>query len=228
MPRVLIIGGGISGLSTAHYLSRAGIRATIVESRPRLGGVIQTERVEGCTIEAGPDSFLSAKPAAMELIRDLGLERDVIGSNDRERITYVRKHGRLVPLPDGMMMMVPTRVRPVAASPLLSWGTKLRMGLELIAPPKARAGDQSVAGFVREHYGQEAVDYLAEPLLSGIYGGDPEQLSLRAVLPRFAELAQQHGSLTRGVLKSRPKNSGSPAPLFRTLKGGLGQLVDAL
>src|SRR5215217_4033975 len=101
--RVLIIGGGISGLSTAYYLSKAGIRSTIVESRPRLGGVIQTEQIDGCTLEAGPDSFLSAKPAALDLIRDLGLSQEVIGSNDHLRVTFVKKHGRLVPLPDGLM-----------------------------------------------------------------------------------------------------------------------------
>ena len=227
MPGVIIVGGGISGLSTAHYLSKAGIRATIVESRPRLGGVIQTEQVDGCTIEAGPDSFLSIKSAAMDLIRDVGLEGEVIGSNDHERVTFVRRHGRLVPLPDGMMMMVPTKAMPVVTSPLLSWGTKIRMGLELVSPPAAKSEDRSVAEFVREHYGQEAVDYLAEPLLSGIYGGDPERLSLQSVLPRFAELAKQHGSLTRGLLASRSK--GAPeGPIFRTLKSGLGRLVDAL
>ena len=111
MPKVVIIGGGISGLSAAYYLAKGGASCTILESRPRLGGVIQTERVEGCTIEAGPDSFLSAKPAALELIRELGLSDQVIGSNDHLRITYVRKGGRLIPLPDGLMMMVPTRIK---------------------------------------------------------------------------------------------------------------------
>ena len=229
MPRVVIIGGGISGLSTAYYLAKGGVSSTIVESRPRLGGVIQTEHVEGCTIEAGPDSFLSVKPAAMDLIRELGLAGDVIGSNDHLRVTFVRKGGRLVPLPDGLMMMVPTKILPLVTTPLLSLGTKARMGLELLRAPKMRPDDESVADFVREHYGQEAVDYLAEPLLSGIYGGDPRELSVRAVLPRFVELAQKYGSLTRGVLTSRaqaPKTQ-SPAPLFRTLKGGLGQMVNA-
>jgi protoporphyrinogen/coproporphyrinogen III oxidase len=228
--RTLIIGGGISGLSAAHYLAKAGLPSTIVESRPRLGGVIRTEHIAGCTIEAGPDSFLSAKPAALELIHDLGLAGDVIGSNDHLRVTFVRKNGRLVPLPDGLMMMVPTKILPLITTPLLSIGTKARMGLELLRAPKPHAEDQSVAGFVREHYGQEAVDYLAEPLLSGIYGGDPGLLSVQAVLPRFVELAAKYGSLTRGVLASRaqaPKPQ-SPAPLFRTLKGGLGDLVDAL
>ncbi len=230
MPRVVIIGGGISGLATAYYLSKAGIPSTIVESRPRLGGVIRTEQVDGCTLEAGPDSFLSAKPAALELIRDLGLSGDVIGSNDHLRVTFVKKNGRLVPLPDGLMMMVPTKILPLVTTPLLSLGTKVRMGMELFRAPKPRGEDESVADFVREHYGQEAVDYLAEPLLSGIYGGDPRQLSVRAVLPRFVELSQKHGSLTKGVLASRAqaKQQGPPAPLFRTLKGGLGQMVNAV
>jgi oxygen-dependent protoporphyrinogen oxidase len=230
MPRVVIVGGGISGLSAAYYLSKAGISSTIVESRPRLGGVIQTEHVDGCTLEAGPDSFLSAKPAALELIRDLGLSNDVIGSNDHLRVTFVKKNGRLRPLPDGLMMMVPTKVLPLVTTPLLSWGTKIRMGLELLRAPKLHGEDESVADFVREHYGQEAVDYLAEPLLSGIYGGDPRQLSVSAVLPRFVELSQKYGSLTKGVLASRAqaRQQGPPAPLFRTLKGGLGQMVGAV
>src|SRR5208283_2251684 len=114
----VIIGAGISGLSTAYYLARGGVPSTILESRPRLGGVIQTERVEGCTLEAGPDSFLSIKPAALELIRDLGLADQVIGSNDHLRVTFVRKRGRLVPLPDGLMMMVPTKILPLLGTRL--------------------------------------------------------------------------------------------------------------
>src|SRR6516165_514048 len=126
MPRVVIIGGGISGLSTAYYLAKRGIPSTILESRPRLGGVIQTEHVEGCTIEAGPDSFLSAKPAALELIRELGMSDQVIGSNDHLRVTFVKKNGRLVPLPDGLMMMVPTKIMPLVTTGLVSVGTKIR------------------------------------------------------------------------------------------------------
>jgi oxygen-dependent protoporphyrinogen oxidase len=230
VPRVVIIGGGISGLSAAYYLARGGVPSTILESRPRLGGVIQTERVEGCTIEAGPDSFLSAKPAALELIRELGLAGEVIGSNDRLRVTYVRKGGRLLPLPDGLMMIVPTRILPLITTSLLGWRTKFRMGMELLRAPRPKPDDESVADFIQEHYGAEAVDYLAEPLLSGIYGGNPSQLSVASVLPRFVELANQYGSLTRGVLAARAKagRNRNPAPLFRTLKGGLGQLVDAV
>src|SRR3954451_21853501 len=139
MPRVAIIGGGISGLSAAYYLAKAGVPSTIIESRPRPGGVIQTDRVEGCIIEAGPDSFLSSNPAALALIRDLGMSDQVIGSNDHLRVTFVRKNGRLVPLPEGLMMMVPTRLVPLITTPLLSIGTKARMGLELLRPPRPKA-----------------------------------------------------------------------------------------
>jgi oxygen-dependent protoporphyrinogen oxidase len=227
---VAIIGGGISGLSTAYYLAKAGVASTLVESRPRLGGVIQSEHVAGCVIEAGPDSFLSLKPAAMDLIRELGLAGDVIGSNDHLRVTYVWKGGRLVPLPDGLQLMVPTKLMPLLTTRLLSWPTKFRMGMELFHPPGRHPEDQSVAQFVASHYGPEAVDYLAEPLLSGIYGGSPSALSINSVLPRFVELEAKYGSLTKGVLAELKANKAQARrlPLFRTLKSGLGQMVEAL
>jgi oxygen-dependent protoporphyrinogen oxidase len=231
MAPVTIIGGGISGLSAAYYLAKAGIPSKIIEPRTRLGGVIQTEHVEDCVIEAGPDSFLSVKPAAMDLIRELGIADQVVGSNDHLRKTYVLRHGRLVPLPDGLMLMVPTRVLPLVTTSLLSWPTKIRMGLELFRSPGRHGnGDQSVAEFVEAHYGREAVEYLAEPLLSGIYGGNPEALSVTSVLPRFVELDRRYGSLTKGVLAERRAVASQAAslPLFRTLRGGLGDLVTAL
>ena len=180
---------------------------------------------EGCTLECGPDSFLSAKPAALALIKELGLEGDVIGSNDHQRTTYILKHGALVALPEGVMMIVPSRVMPMVKSPLLGWGTKIRMGLEYFRKP-GESRDRSVAEFVTDHFGQETLDYLAEPLLSGVYGGDPAQLSVGSVLPRFLEMEAKYGSLVRGVLAARSKARRRSGPLFRTLKGGLGTLVD--
>jgi oxygen-dependent protoporphyrinogen oxidase len=229
MPKILIVGGGISGLSTAYYLNKAGVRPTLVEKAPQLGGVIRTSVQQGCVLEAGPDSFMAAKPWAMDLIREVGLADQVIGSNDHLRVTYILRHGKLVPLPDGLMMMVPTKIMPLVGTRLLSWGTKIRMGLELLRrPPKAPLADRSVYDFLLDHYGQESIDYLAEPLLAGVYGGDPREMSVNSVLARFVEIEAKYGSLTRGVLAApRPKGSGSGS-LFRSLKNGIGQLVDAL
>ena len=182
-------------------------------------------------IEAGPDSFLAQKPWAMDLIREVGLAGDVIASNDHLRKTFVLKHGRLVPLPDGLLFMVPTKILPLVGTRLLGPLTKLRMGLEWFRrPPAAALPDRSVAEFVEDHYGREAVEYLTEPLLSGVYGGDPGTLSILSVLPRFAELETRYGSLTRGVLYARRAAAAQArnVPLFQTLKGGLEQLVNTL
>jgi oxygen-dependent protoporphyrinogen oxidase len=204
MTPVVVIGGGISGLSTAYYLWKASIRCTLIERQSRLGGVIATERVGDCLLEAGPDSFLAAKPWAMDLIRELGLASEVIGSNDHRRVTYVLRRGRLIPLPDGLMLMVPTRIRPMVTTRLLGVPTKLRMGLEWFRfPPPRPVADRSVADFVLDHYGAETVAYLAEPLLAGVFGGDVRELSAPSVLPRLVELEEKYGSLTRGVLMSR-------------------------
>ncbi len=222
-----IIGGGISGLTAAYYLNKAGVHATVIEKAAKLGGVIQTETQQGCLLESGPDSFLAAKPWALELIAELGLKHDVIGSNDHLRVTYIVRGGKLVPLPDGLMMMVPTKVLPLLRSPLLSWSTKLRMARELFRRRSpVTAQDRSVYEFLLDHYGEEANDYLAEPLLAGVYGGDPRDLSAQSVLPRFVAIESEYGSLSRGVLAAlRPTSGGS---LFKTLKGGLGQLIEAL
>jgi oxygen-dependent protoporphyrinogen oxidase len=224
--RVVVVGGGISGLSAAYDLTATGADCTILEKQARVGGVIETRVTDGCTLECGPDSFLAAKPAALTLIKELGLEADVIGSNDHQRTTYILKHGALVALPEGVMMIVPTRVMPMVKSPLLSWGTKIRMGLEYFRKP-GESHDRSVAEFVTDHFGEETLDYLAEPLLSGVYGGDPAQLSVGSVLPRFLQMEAKYGSLVRGVLAGR-SGAAPSGPLFRTLKGGLGTLVDSL
>lgn len=209
--KALIVGGGISGLSAAYYLAKAGIRPTLVEKAPELGGVIHTSVQQGCVLEAGPDGFMAAKPWAMDLIRELGLADQIIGSNDHSRVTYIVKHGKLVPLPDGIMMVVPTKIMPLIGTRLFSWETKIRMGLEFFRRPNGKRPDRSVYDFLMDHYGRESIDYLAEPLLAGVYGGDPKQMSVNSVLSRFAEIESKYGSLTRGVLAA-PQTSQDRRP----------------
>ena len=235
MTRVAIIGGGISGLAAAFALEerrQAGesISYVIYEAGPRFGGVLVTEVVDGCLVEAGPDSFLTEKPWAADLCRRLGIEDQLIGSNDRHRKTYILVKGKLTPLPDGLMFMVPTRLAPALLSTLFSPATKLRMIREWRFAPRGSRSDESVAALVERHYGAEMVERLADPLLSGVYGGEAAQLSVRAVLPRFLEMESKYGSLGRGMLAAhKNKNSAQPAPpIFTSLKGGMQQLVEAL
>ena len=235
MTRIAIIGGGISGLTAALTLEdqrRAGaLDYTLFESSPRLGGVLHTDHVDACIVEAGPDSFISEKPWATDLCRTLGLGDQLIGSNDAGRKTYILVRGRLIPMPDGLMFMVPTKILPTGFSPLFSWSTKLRMAQELFHPPRAATADESVASFIERHYGAEMVGRLADPLLSGVYGGEASSLSVRAVLPRFAEMERTHGSLGRALFAARkkmPHSANKPAPLFTSLKNGMQQLVETL
>ena len=240
--RIAIIGGGIAGLAAAYELELArcagmAVEYEIFEAGPRLGGVISSEIVNGTVIERGPDSFLTEKPAAAALCRELGLESELLPSNDAQRRTFILVRNRLVPLPEGLMFLIPTRLLPTLLTPLFSILTKLRMGLELLHRQRPRAADESVANFVRRHYGQQIVDRLADPLLSGIYGGDAAQLSAQAVLPRLVEMEEKHGSLTRGVLAGmRARRAAAdledeepvPPPTFTTLRRGLQQMIDAL
>jgi protoporphyrinogen/coproporphyrinogen III oxidase len=235
MKRIAIIGGGISGLSAAYALEQqrgAGTQVEYVlfESGSRLGGVMVTERAEECLIEAGPDSFLTEKPWAIDLCRQIGLENELIGSNDAERKTYILVNGKLVVMPDGLMFMVPTKILPAVFSPLFSLRTKLRMAREWFHPPHKAEHDETVAAMVERHYGSEMVGRLADPLLSGVYGGTAADLSVRAVLPRFAEMESNYGSLGRAMLAARRKMGPSSAnrPLFTSLKEGMQQMVDAL
>jgi protoporphyrinogen/coproporphyrinogen III oxidase len=238
MRRIGIIGGGISGLSAAYTLEKArragaSLEYMVFESSPRFGGALKTEHVDGCVIEAGPDSFLTEKTWASDLCRELGLGDQLIASNDARRKTYILVKERLVPIPDGLMFMVPTKIVPVLRSPLFSLDTKLRMAREwFYKQQSAAADDESVSTFVERHYGSEMVDRLADPLLSGVYGGDASELSIRAVLPRFVEMEQKYGSLGRGMLaaRKRTQQNGTPPnrPLFTSLKDGMEHIVDAL
>jgi oxygen-dependent protoporphyrinogen oxidase len=237
MKRIAIIGGGVSGLTAAYTIeqkrqSGTPVQYVLFESRVRLGGVLVTDRVDGCLVEGGPDSFLTEKTWAAELCTKIGLGDQLIGSNDSLRKTYIVNKGKLVELPDGLMFMVPTKIMPTVRSPLFSLGTKIRMAAEWFRPPHKALEDETVAQMIERHYGSEMVELLADPLLSGIYGGDASQLSVRAVLPRFADMESKHGSLGRGMLKAR-KNiataENEPArPVFTSLKGGMQQMADTL
>ncbi|MDP9264327.1 MAG: protoporphyrinogen oxidase [Acidobacteriota bacterium] len=234
MKRIAIIGGGIAGLSAAFYLEQAkrggaALEYVLYEAGERLGGVLRTERVDDCLVEAGPDSFLTEKPWAAELCRELGLEDQLLGSNDQLRRTWIYANRRLRPMPDGLQFMVPTRTWPIVFSRLFSTRTKLRMFGELFSPAHTSSADESAAALVERHFGREVVERLADPLLAGVYGGDAARLSARAVLPRFTEMEAQTGSLIRGMLAARRKRAGAPQPpLFSSLKDGMQQLVDAV
>jgi oxygen-dependent protoporphyrinogen oxidase len=236
MKRIAIIGGGISGLSAAFELEqrrRAGqpLEYVVFESSARFGGVIATERVDDCVVEAGPDSFLSEKPWAAELCRQLGLDGQLIASNDSLRKTYMVSNHRLVPLPDGLMFMVPTEMMATLTSPLFSLGTKARIAQEWLRPPRRAEADESVASLVSRHYGSEMVERLADPLVAGVYGGEASQLSARAVLPRLVEMESTQGSLGRAMMARRRagrRDKSVAQPVFSSLKDGMQQLVDAL
>jgi oxygen-dependent protoporphyrinogen oxidase len=234
MKRIAIIGGGISGLSAAFFLEQrrlAGmpLEYVLFEASPRFGGVILTERVDECLVEAGPDSFLTEKPEAAELCGELGIADQLVGSNDSQRKIYILVNGKLIAMPDGLAFMIPTKILPAVLSPLFPWHTKLKMACEWFHPPLEVKNDESVASFVERHYGKEIVDRLADPLLSGVYGGDASHLSVKAVLPRFAEMQERHGSLGKATIKNRSQAIGKDArPIFTTLKEGMQQLLDAL
>lgn len=240
---VAIIGGGISGLSTAWYLQQAGVSYALLESSDRWGGKIQTEATavaDAATpfiIEAGPDSFLTQKPWAWQLARELGMDNRFLPTNDHMRQTFVLNKGKPTPLPDGVMLIVPTKITPFALSPLISWPGKLRMGLDLFIKPRTDGQDETLAEFVERRLGSEALDKIAEPLLSGIYNAEAEKQSLLATFPRFRDVEEKHGSLIKGMVAARRASANGSAPssdgrkppsMFISFKGGMGELIEGL
>ncbi len=236
----MIAGGGIAGLATAFSLQERAAEAglslvcTLVEADRHWGGKILTQRVDALLIEAGPDSFLSQKPWALELCGKLGLADRVINTNASDKKAFVFSRGRLRELPEGMVVIVPSKLGPFVRSGLVSLPGLARMGLDLVLPAKRGGGDESLASFFIRRLGREAFERLVEPLMAGIYAGDATQMSLRATFPRFAEIERQHGSLIRGMLAARkpaaprPSAGGPGRTMFVTLEGGLSELVDAL
>lgn len=238
---VLVVGGGIAGLAAAWEAARGGASVTLVEASAQLGGKVRTEAVDGFLVEHGPDSFVAYKPAALELIDALGMADEVIGVRPG-RTVHVRVDGRLLPLPEGMGMVLPTRLGPLVRTPLLTWGHKARAGLDLVLPRQLDGTDTSVGRLLRARLGDGVVERFAQPLVGGIYGAGVDELSLDAVLPTLRTAEAEHrslvvASLTQGRATRRAarragpgrtgtgRGAGSP---FRSLRHGLGSVVDRL
>lgn len=235
----------MTGLSAAYFLeaqaraARVALDITLLEKSARLGGVIRSERAGEFLCEAGPDSLLTTKPAAIELCQRLGLGEQIIPSNDHQRKTFVLHGGKLERLPEGLMFVVPSRIGPVFASGLLSLGGKLRLAMSpWLSPPLLREDeDISAAQYISARFGAEITARLAEPLLSAVYGADINAMSARAVLPQLVALEKQHGSLWRGVAKQATRlaqrplaapGPGAPSSIFVTLRDGLGKLTESI
>jgi oxygen-dependent protoporphyrinogen oxidase len=240
--RIVVVGAGIAGLAAAYDLARArqagaAISELLIEAGRRVGGSIYTERREGFTVEAGPDSLLAEKPDAAALCRELGVGNNLIGSDDGSRRTYILHRGKLVPLPDGLRLFVPTQVASALATPLLPLSDKWRIVRELFrTPSELVTADEPVATFVRRHFGEAMLANIVDPLLAGVFGGDSGRLSARSVLPRFLEVERKHGSLIRGLVAEMPHPGPRPnqdgqaqsRSIFLSLRDGLGELTEGL
>ncbi len=231
--RIAIVGGGISGVATAYQLACDGVECTLFEASDRLGGIVETVRRQGFVIECGPDSWVTEKPWARELAVELGLEDQIVASNDHWRRTYVQQGGerlaQLVPIPDGMRMMVPAKWGPLLESPLFSWQGRLAYLREPKRAAELKASapdhDESVADFVRRHFGEEVARTIAGPLLAAVFGGDIAQLSVRAVMPAFVRMEAEEGSLVQAVQRRAQQ---PPQAIFTTLAGGLEMLIERM
>jgi protoporphyrinogen/coproporphyrinogen III oxidase len=222
---VAIVGGGIAGLAAAYELQQRGIATRVLEASSRPGGVIASERFDGWVIDAGPDSMLVQKPAAVALCRELGIADRLIHTRP-PRTAYVLRDGRLHPLVEGSFLGFPLTARGLASSSLFSVSGKTRMALEAVIPRRDGDEDESIGSFVRRRFGEEAVDYLAEPLLAGIHAGDVEQLSIRALFPRLPDAERTTGSVLRAFRAL--KSQRSPTGAFVSLPGGTAELVESL
>ena len=250
MKRVVIIGGGITGLAAAHRIAERNFGAgkqvdlTLLEAGPRLGGIIQTRERDGFLLESGPDSFISEKPAALELVKRLGLESHLTKTNEHHRRSFIVRQGRLLPVPEGFHLLAPSRFWPFVRSEIFSWAGKARIALDLLLPRRNLntnadvTTDESLAQFVRRRLGREALQRMAQPMVGGIYTADPEQLSLRATMPRFLEMESEHRSLIRALRKQSSavregsgfarETSGARYTLFLSFDGGMQLLTDTL
>lgn len=239
--RVVVIGGGLSGLTAAYRINeraraaRRPVDVVVIEARDRVGGAIWTERTKGFTLEGGPDSFITNKPWALELCKSLGMGDQIIETDASHRRSFVVRDGKLYPVPEGFVLMAPNRLGPILTTPILSLRGKLRLLMDLVLPRKADDSDESLASFVRRRLGREALDRLVQPLVGGIYTADPKELSVRATLPQFPEMERKYGSLIRGGMRQSRQvrwaerhASGARYGMFVSLADGMDTLPRAL
>lgn len=227
--RVAVVGGGITGLAAAHRLTNAGAETVLLEASDRLGGKVQTHRIDGFVVEEGPDSFVSGKRHLMDLAAELGVADDVISSRPENAGSYVYSRGELHPLPEGLLLMAPSRLGPVLRSPLLSRRGRLRLLADLVKPRGVESGDESLASFVERRLGREVLERIAQPLVAGIHAAEPETMSLAASFPRFLEMERSHRSLILAA-KQAARQPSQPAGVsyFASFAGGMGTIVSAL
>lgn len=233
MKRVVIVGGGITGLSAAHALEKAEDRREvfIVEGSTQLGGNLQTVRHNGFIIDAGPDSWVAAKPHATRLAREVGLGDELIGTRPDTRRVYIVWQRKLHPMPEGLILGVPTEIKPLVETELLGWDAKLRAGLDYVVPPKRWKDDddESIASFVHRRLGPDVSERIAGPLLGGIFAGDPEALSVRACVPQLVDAERDHGSVIRAMralkAKRKAQATSGESTAFVSLKRGVQDLV---
>lgn len=228
---VAVVGGGIAGLTAAYRLQQRGVDFRLIEADPILGGKIRTEAVDGFIIEGGPDAFLAEKPWARELCEELGLGAEIIGTNDAHRRTFLVSRGRLRPLPRGLVMLAPVKPLALLRSRLISLPGVLRLAMEPLLPARTDEGDESLGAFVRRRMGDAVFERIVDPLMSGIYAGNSDELSLQSTFPRLRDLERNHGSVIRGLLAAQRQMAAPPKPgssMFLSLRGGMGRIVDAI
>jgi len=218
----------MAGLAAGYEAKRRGLDVLVLEAA-RPGGKVQTIREAGFVVEAGPDAVVRYKPWALALAKELGLEGEIVGTLPAKPAALIYTGGRAHPLPEGLNVVIPSRLGPLVRTPLLSPLGKLRAALDLILP-RGPGGDEAFGSFIKRRLGQEVWDRLAAPLTGGIYGGDPEELSLLAAFPQLKKLEEEHRSLILGSLRAMRKRrvSREKGSLFASFKGGLGALTDAL
>ncbi len=236
MKRVAIIGAGISGLTVAYKLKKMGLKDVeikVFEKNTRAGGTILTEKYSGFIIEAGPDCFITEKPWALELASEIGLGSRLIGTIPEKRITYVLSEGTLHPIPEGLILMIPTKILPLITSTLFTIQGKLRMGLELFISRKKDTRDESLAEFIIRRFGREALEKIAEPLVAGVHAGEPGNMSVKSSFSRFVEMEKKYRSLILGTLKMRREfkrkyGRFEEKSMFMTFVSGLGEMIEKL